>query len=54
MTTCLGGKLCVLSTAGVTDDTVFGKKATEVDEESDDDCEKVQHAIKMLDKYVRA
>jgi WD40 repeat protein len=52
-TSCLEGNLCVWSSVGFTDETVFGNKPVEDEEESDEDCEKVKDAVKMLDNYIR-
>lgn len=49
----LNGQLCVWSTAGLHDDTVFGNTMDEEEEQSDDDCEKVRHAAQVLDRYLR-
>lgn len=52
-TASLDGMLNVWDTEGFREETVFGKKAEEEDDESDEDCEKVQHAIKVLSTYIR-
>lgn len=52
-TASLDGTLSVWDAAGFTEETVFGKKQIEEFDESDEDCEKVQQAIKVLSNYIR-
>ena len=49
----MDGKVCVWDSSGVKDDTIFGKRREEDTEVSDDDCEAVKDAIKIIDRYIR-
>lgn len=46
------GKLCVWDISDIKEETIFGERIEE-DENSDDDCEAVQRAIQVVNKYVR-
>ncbi|KAI1292077.1 WD repeat-containing protein 86 [Halotydeus destructor] len=53
ITTSFDGKMSVWDTKGFSDDTVFGDKSEKHEEASDDDCDNVKRAVRMLDNYIR-